>query len=151
MATYALTGNDTLILNNRLFQDFADGDTITITFPNEKVGGTTGKNDNTVYATNRQGSNIRVELRIVAASKDDIWLNGLSLQQDRDLPSFELLNGSFTKRVGDGFGKVKFINYVLLGGTFEQDIDTKENLQGETDQGIAVYRMFFAKGQRAIA
>ncbi len=151
MTVYALTGNDTLLLNNRLFSDFADGNTISITFPNEKTGQTTGKNDNTVYATNRQGANINVELRIVAGSKDDVWLNGLSIQQDKDLPSFKLLNGSFTKRIGDGFGKVKYITYVLMGGVFRQNIDTNENLQGETDQGIAVYRLFFAKGQRAIA
>jgi len=151
MSVYSLTGNDTLLLNNRLFNDFADGNTISITFPNEKTGHTTGKNDNTVFATNRQGSNVEVELRIIAGSKDDTWLNGLSIQQDKDLPTFELLNGSFTKRVGDGFGKVKFINYVLLGGVFRQNIDTNENLQGETDQGIALYRMVFAKGQRVIS
>lgn len=150
MATYSLTGNDTLILNDRLFQDFADGSTISIVFPNEKIGSTTGKNDNTVIATNRQGSNVQVELRIIAGSKDDAWLNELSIQQDRDLPSFALLNGSFTKRVGDGIGKVKFINYTLLGGAFRQNIDTNENLQGETEQGIAIYRLFFAQGQRTI-
>lgn len=151
MATYALTGNDTFILNNKVFSDFADGSTINITFQNDRTGKTTGKNGNTVYATDKQGINVQVELRIIAGSKDDVWLNGLSLQQERDLPTFNLFNGSFTKRVGDGFGKVKFINYVLLGGVFDNNIDTSENLQGETDQGIAVYRLFFAQAQRAIA
>lgn len=151
MAVYSLTGNDTFILNNKVFSEFADGSTISITFPNERTGKTTGKNGNTVYATNKQGLNATVELRIIAGSKDDTWLNGLSLQQERDLPTFELMNGSFTKRVGDGFGKVKFINYVLLGGVFDNNIETSENLQGETEQGIAVYRLFFAQAQRAIA
>ena len=43
MATYALTGNDDLFLNLRSFKDFSDNSTISITFPNEKVGVSTGK------------------------------------------------------------------------------------------------------------
>ena len=46
MAVYALTGNDTFILSDRILNDFADGSTISITFPNERIGHTTGKNGN---------------------------------------------------------------------------------------------------------
>lgn len=151
MTTYALTGNDTFILNDRIFTDFADGSTISITFPNERTGKSTGKNGNTVYSTNKQGMNAQCELRIVVGSKDDAFLNGLSISQERDLPTFTLLNGSFTKRVGDGQGNVRFINYTLLGGTIDNNIETNENLQGETDQAIAIYRLFFATAERGIA
>lgn len=150
MAVYSLTGNDTFILNDRVYKNFADGSTINITFPNNRTGHTTGKNGNTVFATDKQGLNAEVELRIIAGSSDDVHLNGLSIQQEKDLPSFVLLNGSFTKRVGDGTGKVKFINYVLLGGVIDNNIETSENLQGETEQGIAVYKLFFAQAQRAM-
>lgn len=150
MANYALTGNDTFVINNRVFKNFADGSTITINFPNEKTGETTGKNGNTIYSTNEQGKNANVELRLLVGSKDDIFLNGLSVQQDRDLPTFTLLTGSFSKRVGDGQGNVKFINYILAGGIFKNNLDSNENLQGETEQGAAVYRLFFAEAQRAI-
>ena len=150
MAIYALTGNDTFILNDRVFNDMADGSTISITFPNEKTGHTTGKNGNTVFSTDKQGLNAECELRLIAGSADDVWLNGLNIQQERDLPRFTLLNGSFSKRIGDGNGKVKFINYVLLGGVIRQNIDASENLQGETEQGLAIYRLFFAQAERAI-
>lgn len=150
MATYALTGNDDLILNDVPIDEFTDNSTITITFPNEKVGISTGKNDNTVFATNTQGKNVQVELRILAGGKCDAFLNGLSIQQDRDLPSFTLMNGSFSKRVGDGKGNVRRINYTLLGGTFRQNVDAQENLTGDTEQGTALYRMTFAQGARAI-
>jgi len=150
MPSYAVTGNDTFVLNNRVFKDFADGSTIAITFPNEKVGHTTGKNGNTIFATDKQGLNAECELRLVVGSADDIYLNGLSVQQERDLPTFPLSEGSFTKRVGDGQGNVRFIKYVLSGGVVRQNIDTSENLQGETEQGIAVYRLFFAQAERAI-
>lgn len=147
---YALTGADDLIINDRPITEFTDNSTIQITFPNEKVGISTGKNDNTVFATNTQGKNVQVELRILAGGKADAFLNGLSIQQDRDLPSFTLMNGSFSKRVGDGKGNVRRINYTLLGGTFRQNVDAQENLTGDTEQGTALYRMTFAQGARAI-
>lgn len=150
MPTYALTGNDTFVLNNRVFKNFADGSTITIDFPNEKTGKTTGKNGNTIFSTNEQGKNATIELRLIVGSKDDIFLNGLSVQQDRDLPSFTLLTGRFAKRVGDGQGNVRFINYILSGGVIDNNVNTNENLQGETEQGLSVYRLFFAQAQRAI-
>ena len=150
MATYALTGNDTFVINNRVYKDFADGSTITIDFPNERTGKTTGKNGNTIFSTNKQGENATVELRLIAASSDDIFTNGLSVQQERDLPTFTLLNGRFAKRIGDGQGNVKFINYILSGGVIDNNVNTNENLQGETEQGIAIYRLFFAQAQRAI-
>lgn len=150
MTTYALTGNDDLFINDTPMTDLADGSTVTITYSNEKVGTSTGKNGNTIYATNEQGRNAQVELRVVVGSKTDLYLNGLSIKQDRDLPTFQLMNGSFTKRVGNGSGRLRRINYVLLGGVFKQNIDTQENLQGETEQGVALYRMFFAAAQRAI-
>ena len=150
MAIYALTGNDDLYINDVPINDLTDGSTIQITFPNEKVGTSTGKNGNTVYATNEQGKNAQLELRVVAGSKTDAFLNGLSIQQDRDLPGFSVMNGSFSKRVGDGAGNIKRINYTLLGGVFRQNIDAQENLQGDTEQGTALYRLFFASAQRAI-
>lgn len=150
MAVYALTGADDLFLNDYQLTEFTDNSTIQITFPNEKVGISTGKNANTVFATNEQGRNVQVELRILAGGKDDTFLNGLSIQQERDLPTFSLLNGSFSKRVGDGSGSVRRINYTLLGGVFRQGIDSQENLTGDTEQGTALYRLTFAQGARAI-
>lgn len=150
MAIYALTGNDDLFINDVPINDLTDNSTVTITFPNEKVGISTGKNGNTVFATNEQGRNAQMELRVLAGSASDSFLNGLSIQMERDLPSTSLLNGSFSKRVGDGKGNVKRINYTLLGGVIRQNIDAQENLTGDTEQGTALYRLTFASAQRAI-
>lgn len=148
--TYALTGNDNLILNDRVIRDFTDGSTVEIAYQSDRVGVSTGKNNNTVFADNRQGGNAVVTLRIVRGSKDDIFFNGESIKQDKDLPTFQLMNGSFTKRIGDGTGKVKFDNYVLLGGAFQRIPDVQENLNGETEQGTTVYQIIFAKAERAL-
>lgn len=150
MAIYALTGNDSLIINDKVITEFTDGSTIELAYQNDRVGVSTGKNNNTVFSDNRQGSNATVTLRIVRGGKDDKFFNGLSILQDKDLPSFPLMNGSFTKRIGDGSGKVTFDNYVLLGGAFQRFSDAQENLNGETEQGTAVYTIVFAKIQRAL-
>lgn len=150
MAIFALTGNDDLFINDVPINDLTDNSTVTITFPNEKVGISTGKNGNTVFATNEQGRNAQMELRVLAGSASDSFLNGLSIQMERDLPATSLLNGSFSKRVGDGKGNVKRINYTLLGGVIRQNIDAQESLTGDTEQGTALYRLTFASAQRAI-
>lgn len=150
MAVYALTGNDSLIINSRVITGFSDGSTIELAYENDRVGISTGKNDNTVYSDNRQGGNATLTLRILRGSADDKFFNGLSIQQDRDLPTFPVMTGSFTKRIGDGSGKVTFDNHVLLGGVFRKNVDVQENLNGETEQGTSVYTLFFAKAQRAM-
>lgn len=150
MSIFALTGNDTVILNERVIKDMADGSIVEIAYQNERVGITTGKNDNTIYAENRTGSNAVLTLRVIRGSADDRWLNGLSIQQNRDLPSFVLLRGAFTKRVGNGFGEISYDNYVLIGGVFQNYPDTQENLQGETEQGSTVYTIIFSRAERAL-
>ena len=150
MSTYALTGHDTVILNERVIKDMADGSIVEISYQNDRVGITTGKNDNTIFAEDRTGSNATLTLRVIRGSADDRWLNGLSIQQNRDLPSFSLLRGAFTKRIGNGYGSISYDNYILIGGAFQRYADTQENLQGETEQGSSVYTIIFAKAERAI-
>ena len=150
MATYALTGNDTLIIQERVIKDMADGSIVEIAYQNDRVAVTTGKNDNTIYAEDRTGSNAALTLRVIRGSSDDRWLNGLSIEQNRDLPSFKLLRGSFSKRIGDGYGQITYDNYILIGGVFQKYPDTQENLQGETEQGSTVYQIIFSRAERAL-
>ena len=147
---YGLTGNDNLIINDRVIKDFTDNSTVEIAYQTDRVGVSTGKNNNTIFADNRQGANAVLTLRLVRGSSDDKFFNGLSIKQDKDLPTFVLMNGSFTKRIGDGTGKVTFDNYVLLGGAFQRIPDVQENLVGETEQGTTVYTIIFAKAERAL-
>lgn len=151
MTVYSLTGNDSLIINNNVINDLSDNSTIELSFDNDIIGTQTGKNDNTIISDDRQGSNATLTLRVIRGSKNDRWLNGLYVQQRRDLPSFTLMNGSFTKRIGDGLGNVHFDNYVLLGGAFRRAVDTQENNNGDTEQGSSVYTIFFSKVERSIA
>ena len=151
MTTYAITGDDSLLLNARLLEDLTDGSVVTISYDNERVGLSTGKNGTTVFADNRQGVNATVELRVLIGSKTDKFLNGLSIEQENDTIGFTLLSGIFSKRIGDGNGNIQYLRYALNGGMFSKFPDTQENNTGDTEQGTAVYTLKFAAVDRAIA
>lgn len=152
MAVYSLTGSDSLLINERpIINDLADGSVIEIAYQNDRVGISTGKNKNTVFADNRTGTNATLTLRVMRGSATDKYFNGLSVEQDKDFVAFSLMRGSFAKRIGDGEGNITFDNYTLLGGAFQRFPDSQENNQGETEQGVSIYTIIFADCQRALA
>jgi hypothetical protein len=151
MAVNSLTGADTVQLNDRVFADFGDGDIVTITYPNELVTVKTGKNGNSIYAFNETGKQVDVEIRVLRSSSDDKFLNSIKLGMERDFAAFALLTGEFVKRVGDGDGNVSREIYTLSGGVFSQSVDTKSNVEGDTDQSISVYRLKFTNAPKSIA
>lgn len=139
-----LAGNDTIQINDRILTNFGDGDVLNLTYANNLVTAKRGKNGNTLFALNATGVIADVELRIIKGTPDDKYLNSLMLGQAADFPSFALLTGTFTKRIGDGASNVTSETYQLNGGVFMKAIDDKENTEGNTDQLIAVYRLQFA-------
>ena len=50
MSTIALSGSDTIVVNDRVLNDLADQDTAQLEFPNEIAGIKTGKNGNAIYS-----------------------------------------------------------------------------------------------------
>ena len=51
MSAVALSGQDTIILNNYLFEGEGDGNYIELTFPTEIANVKTGKNGNSIYGS----------------------------------------------------------------------------------------------------
>ena len=151
MTSFSLTGGDTITINLRPLKDLADDDITTVSFPNEICTVATGKNRNTVYALNESGNNAEMTIRVLMNSSDDKFLNGLLAAQQSDLPSFTLITGSFTKRVGDGNGKVSYNTYPLQGGVFTKLPDVKDNVNGDKEQAIITYNLKFALAPRVLA
>ena len=151
MATSSLTGSDTVTINDRVFADFGDGDIVTLTYPNELVTPKTGKNGNSIYAFNETGRQADVEIRVLRASPDDKFLNSIKLGMESDFAAFTLLTGQFVKRVGDGLGNVSNEIYNLSGGVFSQSVDTKSNVEGDTEQALSIYRIKFTNAPKSIA
>lgn len=150
MADVALSGNDSVTLQNRVFSDFADGDYVMLTFPEAIATVKTGKNQNTVFAQKPSGNNAEAKFRIIRGSADDKFLNALLLQQQANFPGTILLSGQFVKVIGNGKGQIAADTYILSKGVFEKLNEGKSNADGEPTQSVVEYSMKFASAQRVL-
>lgn len=141
---YALSGDDAFILDDVPITAFANGDNISITFPNDISSTIKGKNGNAAISKNPQGEIGEVTLRILRGTDDDRRLNSRLAAYRRDVATFPLFNGSFVKRIGRGDGTVVEDAYTLLGGVPQRKVDTKENQDGDSEQSISIYNLRFA-------
>lgn len=150
MSQVAITGADTVIINDRILTAFADGDSGAFTFPNKLVEVKVGKNKNAIYAGNPMGLICEATLRIIRGTPDDKFLNSLQSAYLNDPPSFTLLTGEFIKRVGDGAGNVTNDVYALAGGVLPNLPEVKENQAGETEQAVTIWKLTFALTERGL-
>lgn len=149
MNSFSLTGNDTIQLFGRVLRDFADGNVASMEFPNELIAVRNGKNGNAIFNLNAQGQQGVLTVRVLRASPDDAFLNDLLVRMEQDLPSFELGDGYFVKRVGDGQGNVTSDTYLATGGAFQKKVPVAENVEGATDPAVSVYVLIFSNVDRA--
>jgi hypothetical protein len=150
MGSVAMSGSDTLSINNHVFADFADATVAELTFPNDIAAVKTGKNGNSIYGLNETGRNAELKIRVLRGSADDKFLNGLLAQQQNNFAGFPLMIGQFIKKIGDGQGNITSDTYVCSGGVFTKYPAGKTNVEGETDQSVAEYTIKFANAPRAI-
>lgn len=150
MPTVAMSGADTIVINDRIITDLADGDCVAITFPNDLASVKTGKNGNSIYGLNEMGNQADVVMRVMRGSSDDKFLNGLLQNQRNNFSSFVLLIGQFIKKIGDGKGAVASDTYITSGGVFTKIPEGKTNVEGDAAQSVATYTIKFAKAPRAI-
>lgn len=150
MGTYNLVADGTFTVYDRVLNDFADDDISTITFPNDFIGLKSGKNGNTIYTRNETGRNAQAVLRLIRGSSDDIFLQEKLAALRADFATAELAFGSFRLRIGDGEGNVTTDVYTLTAGIISKQVEVKENVSGDTNQGVTVYTMMFADAERTI-
>lgn len=150
MATVALSGDDTIIINNRVISDLADGDVAVLEYPNNIADVKTGKNGNSIYALNETGKNAELTLRVVRGSADDKFLNNLLVNQENNFAGTVLMIGEFIKKIGDGSGKVSADTYVTSGGIFMKRVGAKSNVEGDVAQSVSEYKLKFSNAPRAI-
>lgn len=149
MATFALTGNDAIILNDIPLNDFADGDIGTLEIPNNIFAMQTGKDGNTIFALDESGNNANLTVRLMMSSPDDKRLNGL-IPNSSSFAETVLLTGAVIKQVGDGTGKVSYNTYTLAGGMVQKKTNVKINVNGDTTQAVVEYVISFANSNRSI-
>ena len=145
------TGNDSVTLKNRIFSDFADGDYAKLTFDNDSATAKTGKNGNTIFASNEMGNQGKFELRLLKGSSDDKFLNAEYANQKSNFAGFVLFFGEYIKRMGNGAGNVQNDTYILSAGVITRGVDAKSNAEGDTEQGVSVWKFTFAVVPRSIS
>lgn len=146
----SLTGKDAIIFNERVLSDFADGDTVVIDMPNNLSEGKTGKNGNAIFAANSTGQNGTVTIRVIRGSPDDKYLTSRVNAYINDSSAYIMDTFAFTKRTGDGAGVITEDVYTGVGGVPQKIPATKENVEGDTEQAVAVHVFFFAGIRRAM-
>jgi len=150
MATIAMSGNDTIIVQNRILNDLAVDNCVELTFDDDIASLQTGKTGNTIYGLNESGRQATAVIRVIRGSGDDRFLNNLLLQQQNNFAGFVLLFGTFVKKMGDGAGTITNDTYQLGGGVFQKQVAAKTNVTGEADQSVSEYNLRFANAPRAI-
>lgn len=148
-SSYALTGHDTIILNDLPIKDFADGDIGSLEISNDLFSMQTGKNGNTIFAYDESGRNATLTLRILMSSNDDKRLNGL-VPKHEGFESTILINGSVVKMIGDGAGNISYNTYLLKGGMIQRKPNMTSNVNGEPNQAVVEYVIQFADAERSI-
>lgn len=151
MNQVALSGSDTLNINDRVFADLADGDFTTLTFPEGIANAKTGKNGNSIFSFNAAGKRCEVIIRLIRGSADDRYLNGLLAIQDNNFAATVLMAGEFIKKIGDGKGAIANDTYIMSGGIFTKRVEAKSNAEGDSEQSVAVYTLEFTNAPRVIA
>lgn len=150
MPSVSLTGKDVVQLDGRVLADLGDGDSVMITYPNDLTVVKTAKNGNTIFGFNETGRQVECTLRILSGSADDKYLNSRLQEGKSDFSAFNLVSGSFTKRVGDGAGNISSIVYAMTGGSFKKQVEAKTNADGDSEQSITTYVLHFGNGDRSV-
>jgi hypothetical protein len=146
----ALSGNDSLTINERVITALVDADAVTLDPVGDAAGAKTGKNGNTIFSQNQGGRQHDMKIRVLMGSSDDRYLNGLYTQQKASFETMNLLTADFVKKIGDGAGKVKRVTQVCAGGVFMRAVPGKSNSDGDTEQSVATYTIRFANVDRII-
>jgi hypothetical protein len=144
MGSIALSGNDTINIQGTILTDLADGNAVELTFPNDIANVKIGKNGNAIYGLNTTGQTAEVKMRMMRASSDDKFLNGLLVAQQLNFAGTILIFGQFIKKLGDGLGNITSDTYILSGGIFVKIPEAKSNVEGETEQSVTIYTIRFA-------
>ena len=146
----ALTGADTLVVGGFILPDLMDGDVGSLEFTDDLVAVKVGKDGNTAYALNAAGRKAELKLRVVAGGPSDQQFGSWMRNIEMDMPSFELLDGTLQKRLGDGQGNITYLEYALGGGVVKKKPAMTSNVEGNTEQAVSVWEFTFAKAIRKI-
>jgi hypothetical protein len=146
----AFSGKDTIKINDRILNDFGDGDVFVLDYDSDLIAVKKGKTGNSIYTYNAQGEVAKGSLRLVRGSPDDKFLNDLLNLMKNDPSAFSLLTGEFVKNIGDGAGGITNETYILSGGAFKKLPGGKDNVEGDAEASVIIYEFLFGSSPRSV-
>lgn len=137
---------------------FADGDYARVTFPNDIMNFTIGKNRNMIAAYNAMGTLAELELRLLRGSKEDKFLQDQFPTFASEQLNYHFIYAKIIKDLGTNIsdtvtGNVTRINeiYTLDSGIISKAPEIISNVSGSTDQGVVVWQIRFAEFKRTVS
>lgn len=146
----SLTGDDTVIIGGQLITDFAIGVVAEISFPEDMVKVTRGKNGNTVFALNNSGWQSEVKLKILLGGANDAFLNAQMVGMLNSFSGYVPLSGVFIKNVGDGQGNIKPVTYLMSGGVIKKNPTAQSVAEGTPEQSLVEWILTFGNNSRQV-
>lgn len=155
-----VTGNDIIQIGLSAsglttITSFADGDYARVTFPNDIMNFTIGKNRNMLAAYNAMGTLAELELRLLRGSKEDKFLQDQFPTFASDALQFNFIFAKVIKNLGvsnEGAtaSTIEEI-YTLNNGIISKAPEIVSNVSGSTDQGVVVWQVRFAEFTRTVS
>lgn len=154
-----VTGNDIIeiglsLASMKTITSFADGDYARITFPNDIMNFTIGKNRNMIAAYNAMGTLAELELRLLRGSNEDAFLQSQFPTFASDNLGFNFIFAKITKKLGasQDTGAMTPIeeSYTLSNGIISKAPEIISNVSGSTDQGVVIWQVRFAEFDRKV-
>ena len=156
-----VTGNDIVQIGSsasglRTITSFADGDYARVTFPNDIMNFTIGKNRNMLAAYNAMGTLAELELRLLRGSKEDKFLQDQFPTFASDALQFNFIFAKVIKNLGTNIGGNAGVVgieeiYTLNNGIISKAPEIVSNVSGSTDQGVVVWQVRFAEFTRTVS
>ena len=149
MSTFALVGNGTVILKDKLITDFVTGDCVRLDFDGDVTNFDMGKTKSAVIAFDANGLKCHMTIRVVTGGKDDKFLREELDKYVQDPPAYALITGSVVGRFGDGvdkgdgYGTIRELQFKLAGGHPKKLVPYYENASGDTNQVITTFEFNF--------
>lgn len=141
---FNFTGADTIIIDERLINDLADGNCIQAVFPISNVNITDGKDGN-VIVSKVEGDRVDITIRVLLNGKTDKYLSNKYYEYKQNSVEYVGFNAIFRKKTGDGNGNKTVKEIVGKVGFVDKLPDTITNTAGDVSNGICEYVIHFAK------
>ena len=146
----SITGDDTTIIGGQLITSFGVGVVAELTYPEDIAKYTRGKNGNTVIALNNSGFLSELKIKILLGSVDDEYFNKQMALMKQAFSAYVLLNGVFIKNVGDGFGNIKPVTYLVSQGSPTKMPGAQSVAEGTPEQSQVEWNFKFSNSDRQV-